>query len=73
MQQEDNGQNNYAMVRTLTNLFHDMDLAVIAEGAETPEQVKALTGQGVDRIQGFALAKPMPEKDLLAFYREHPL
>lgn len=73
VQQEDNGQNNYAMVRTLTNLFHDMDLAVIAEGAETPEQVKALTGQGVDRIQGFALAKPMPEKDLLAFYREHPL
>ena len=61
------------MVRTLTSLFHTMGLAVIAEGAETAEEVEALQAQGVDRIQGFALARPMPEDKLLEFYREHPV
>ena len=46
-----------------------MNLVVIAEGAET-EEVKLLTEQGVDRIQGFALARPMPLNKLLDFYRE---
>ena len=73
VQQGQREQYPYAMVRTLTNLFHDRNLAVVAEGAETDEHVTALTEQGVDRIQGFALAKPMPEEDLLAFYRAHPL
>ena len=67
-----NGTDDYAMVRTLTNLFHAMDLSVIAEGAETAEEVAALKDQGVDRIQGFALAHPMPEQALLDFYRDHP-
>ena len=47
-----------------------MNLVVIAEGAETEEEVKLLTEQGVDRIQGFALARPMPLNKLLDFYRE---
>ena len=67
------GKDDYAMVRTLTSLFHTMGLAVIAEGAETAEEVEALQAQGVDRIQGFALARPMPEDKLLEFYREHPV
>ena len=67
------GKDDYAMVRTLTNLFHDMGLAVIAEGAETAAEVEALGAQGVDRIQGFALARPMPEDRLLDFYRAHPV
>ena len=66
-----NGPSDYAMVRTLTNLLHEMGLTVIAEGAETEQDVHALTTQGVDRIQGFALAAPMPEDKLLQFYREH--
>ena len=68
-----NGTQDYTMVRTLTNLFHDMDLVVIAEGAETEEEVRMLEDQGVDRIQGYALARPMPLDALTAFYREHPL
>lgn len=67
------GLTDYAMVRTLTRLFHGMDLVVIAEGAETLEEVEMLEQQGVDRVQGFALAKPMPPKELKKFYMEHPL
>ena len=63
-------EEDYTMVRTLTNLFHDMDLQVIAEGVEAQDAVSVLKTHGVDRIQGFALARPMPEDLLLDFYRE---
>ena len=68
-----NGIPDFSMVRTLTNLFHDRNLVVIAEGVETDEEVHILTELGVDRIQGFALAKPMPMENLMQFYHEHPL
>lgn len=61
---------DYTMVCTLTKLLHDMNLVVIAEGAESMEEVQAFSDQGIDRIQGFALAKPMAEKELVQFYRE---
>lgn len=65
-----NGAPDYTMVRMLTNLFHDMGYVVVAEGAETDEEVRALTQQGVDRIQGYALARPMPADALIKFYHE---
>ena len=69
----ESGMVNHAMIQTLTKLFHDMDLVVIAEGVETEEEVRALAAQNVDRIQGFALARPMPIENLIKFYQEHPL
>lgn len=62
----------HRMVYTMTKMFHAMGLTVIAEGAETEEEVQYLADQGVDRIQGFALARPMPMEQLLKFYEEHP-
>ena len=64
-------QNNYATARTLTHLFHEMGFKVIAEGAETAEEVEMLRSHGVDRVQGYALARPMPEDKLLEFYASH--
>ena len=64
---------SYSMVRTLTNLFHDMGLVVVAEGAESNDDVNALEKLGVDRIQGFALAKPMSTDELLEFYHGSPV
>ncbi|MBQ6798327.1 MAG: GGDEF domain-containing protein [Oscillospiraceae bacterium] len=68
-----NGATDYRLVRTLTKLFHDMDLIVVAEGVETQEEVRLLQEQGVDRIQGYALARPMPVSDLLTFYQKNPV
>jgi len=65
--------NQYATARTLTKLFHDMGLEVIAEGAETMAEVETLRSHGVDRVQGFALARPMPLDQLLEFYQITPL
>ena len=66
-----NDAKDYSTVETLTRLFHEMHLKVVAEGAETEEDVKTLTAQGVDRIQGYALARPMPVEALCRFYEAH--
>ena len=65
-----NGVPDYTMANMLTKLFHNMNLVVIAEGIETNEEVQALAKLGIDRIQGYALARPMPMDTLLNFYRE---
>ena len=70
----DNGsQDDYHLIHTLTSLFHDMNLKVIAEGAETVFQEENLKLQGVDRIQGYVYARPMSAEQLLTFYRQNPL
>ena len=55
------------LVYILTDLFHDMGLNVVAEGAETEEQVELLRSFGVDGIQGYYFAKPMPLDKLREF------
>ena len=59
-----------SIVGMLTELMHNLGLQVIAEGVETMEEVEKLRGIGVDRIQGYALARPMPEEQVLNFYRK---
>ena len=66
-------QADHGLIRTLCTLFHNMNLKVIAEGAETQQDVENLKKYGIDRIQGYYFAKPMPDSDLLRFYEEHPL
>jgi len=59
-------------VQTLTKLSHDMGMQVIAEGVETQESAAILGSQGVDRIQGYVFARPMPQQKLLDFYKNNP-
>ena len=66
------GQPDYGMIRTMTRMFHDMDLVLVAEGAENENEVATLAKLGVDRVQGFALARPMPRDQLLDFYQQQP-
>lgn len=61
---------NYPTVQALTRLFHEMDLIVVAEGAETTDEVKALESVGVDRVQGYVFARPMPKDELIGFYKK---
>ncbi len=61
---------NNNLVCILTDLFHDMGLNVVAEGAETSEQVELLKKYGVDGIQGYYFAKPMPIAKLKEFLKK---
>jgi len=71
VRREVEGRDPHQTVRTLTSLFRSMGLNVVAEGAETEAEVEILRQQGVDRIQGFALARPMPAEALEQFYETH--
>lgn len=59
------------MVKMLIDLFHRMDLTVIAEGVETDNQVNALVELCVDKIQGYYFATPMPISKLKDFYKNN--
>ncbi len=56
------------MVSALTKLFQDMDKRVVAEGVELEEQVECLRDIGIDMIQGFYYAKPMPADQLPPYF-----
>ncbi len=49
-----------AVVRAMTQLGHELGMTVVAEGCERQEEVDALNEAGVDAIQGFFYARPMP-------------
>jgi diguanylate cyclase (GGDEF)-like protein len=54
-----------SVVRAMTQLGHELGMTIVAEGCETKEQIDALLDAGVDAIQGYFYAKPMPEETLL--------
>lgn len=58
---------NEFIVDAIINLAHSLRLTVVAEGVETPEQVKLLTELGCDMIQGYIYSKAMAAEELLAF------
>jgi diguanylate cyclase len=49
-----------AIVKSIIDLAHNLNLRVVAEGMDTPEIHQALRGLGCDIAQGFGIAKPMP-------------
>ncbi len=58
----------HLLADALTPFFHDAGQKVLVEGIETVEQLDAVLDSGVDRIQGYYFAKPMPSADLLLWY-----
>ncbi|MEW5902879.1 MAG: bifunctional diguanylate cyclase/phosphodiesterase [Pseudomonadota bacterium] len=58
-------QRALSVVRAVTSLGHDLGMTIVAEGCESQEQIDVLLEAGVDAIQGFFHARPMPGDDLL--------
>ena len=54
------------MVEAVIRAFHSANIKVIAEGIETEENVRVVIDSGVDRMQGYHFARPMPIADILA-------
>ena len=55
---------NRVIVASTTELAHAVGLRLVAEGVEDAETVEALTAMGVDLLQGYYYAKPMPARDV---------
>ncbi|BAN03038.1 putative bifunctional diguanylate cyclase/phosphodiesterase [Ilumatobacter coccineus] len=55
-----------AIVRSVCELGHRLGLTVVAEGVEDELLADLMTSFGVDLLQGYHFARPMPEDDLVA-------
>jgi EAL domain-containing protein (putative c-di-GMP-specific phosphodiesterase class I) len=60
-----------AIVSAIIELAHSLDLTVVAEGVETADQRAFLLAHGVDFLQGFLLASPMPAAEAEALILQH--
>ncbi|WP_374474492.1 putative bifunctional diguanylate cyclase/phosphodiesterase [Zoogloea sp.] len=59
-----------ALVKAATQMGRELGMVVVAEGVETDAQRQCLEEAGVDALQGFALARPMPEDLLLNWLKK---
>jgi EAL domain-containing protein (putative c-di-GMP-specific phosphodiesterase class I) len=63
--------NDNTLVQTIIALGHSLGMTMIAEGVESLDHLKLLKSFGCDEIQGYWLAKPMPEADCRAFIQNY--
>lgn len=52
-----------AIVRTIIQLAHQLDMTVVAEGVETEQQAKILSSLECDELQGYYFSKPHAAHD----------
>jgi len=60
----------FAVVKAMAQLGRELGMTVVAEGVEEQDQLDALREAGVDAIQGYVHARPMPEDDLLHWVQQ---
>jgi len=48
-----------AIVKAVLSLGRSLDIKINAEGVETPEQLRFLTDEGCDQVQGFLMSRPV--------------
>ena len=60
-----NGPNDSAIVRSVVELGHNLNLEVIAEGVETAEILAALNELGVNAAQGYFFTPPLPATEIM--------
>jgi EAL domain-containing protein (putative c-di-GMP-specific phosphodiesterase class I) len=59
------------IVRSTLDLAHNLGLAVVAEGVETPQVYDKLAGLGCGHAQGYFISRPMPNEALVEWLGQH--
>lgn len=62
---------NAAIVRSTILLCQELGLSVVAEGAETQEELAWLRANHCDTVQGYVVAKPMPAEEFAGWVTVH--
>jgi EAL domain-containing protein (putative c-di-GMP-specific phosphodiesterase class I)/GGDEF domain-containing protein len=63
-------RNDQAIVRTIIELAGRLGLVCVAEGVETEELYVDMANMGFDLLQGYFVAKPLSEHQLVDFVRQ---
>lgn len=56
-----------AIVHSILSLAGSLDLKVVAEGVETPEQADILRSLSCDELQGYLFSRPLPPDQFIAW------
>ncbi|MCU1590005.1 MAG: putative Diguanylate cyclase/phosphodiesterase [Frankiales bacterium] len=59
-----------AVVRAVVDIAHTLGIRVVAEGVENTQQREVLQDLGVDELQGFLHARPMPAMEMSSWLRQ---
>ncbi len=59
-----------ASVKASVVLGRELNMRLVAEGVETREQWDYVADQGIDQIQGYFIARPMPAADFQSWYQD---
>jgi len=61
-----------AIIRAITRLGGNLDMATIAEGVETTEQLEILRAEGCTQVQGYLFSQPKPAREILKMLNVRP-
>lgn len=67
----DGDSKNVIIVENLISMAHKLNLKVVAEGVETPDQLKFLMEKQCDQLQGYLFTKPLSCKKIYAYIEDH--
>lgn len=62
-------ETHHEFLKSIVQMLHKIDKVVVAEGVETARQFQVMRDLGVDRMQGYFLARPMQEQAFLGLIR----
>ncbi len=60
------------IIKSITNMAHNIDVRVICEGVENPQQIPFLEEIGCELAQGYLFGKPMPYSEVEDFIKKSP-
>ena len=55
-----------ALCQTIVSIGRSLNIVIVAEGVETPEQLQKLQQMGCDEVQGYLLSKPVSAEEIPA-------
>ena len=71
MLDEIDSKNGRMILEHTVRMMQSIDKLLVAEGAETRDEVDALEAMDCDYIQGFYFSRPLPETEFLRFIADH--
>ncbi|MEA4999242.1 MAG: EAL domain-containing protein [Candidatus Limiplasma sp.] len=64
-------ERNRALVQAIVSIGHALGMALVAEGVETSRQMDITSALQCDRIQGFLISKPIPERNVEGYITQN--